>query len=410
MRAHEIRVKTFPNTLTRSGLYIFACTIPFSFVPAEFAIVLVFLGWIMEGLFNKRWQLFPTRLYIPLLFYIAWNILASSLSPRPGHSLGALIDNEWPMFIMLLMVSTVDDERILKRLVHLWLSTSSIAAVYGIWQTFSGIQLHRMERLSPMGDYFRAVGFNGFYLTFAGFMMSVFFVGICLSVHSGMNHKWRYFLASILSFLAVLGTFARSIWLSFAVAIPIFAFMKGKRLGSIITTLFLLIVVLCLVFIPAIRERAFSTILPSENQTRLNLWRTSINISKDFPLTGIGEDNFDYYFEHYKVEGFYDATGHPHNDYLNVLVNSGIPGLLSFITLWLIIIGNGFKTFKRSYNPYLREIALGSTLALIGFMVGGLFQNYYGTFFNCWGWWFIAGIAMSAYRLYQGEKKNQIIV
>jgi len=260
--------------------------------------------------------------------------------------------------------------------------------------------------MSPMGNYFRATGFNGFYLTFAGFMMSVFFVGLCISFQSGLSRRWRYMLVTIMSFAAVLGTFARSIWLSFAVAVPVFGFMKGKRIGSIVTTGFLVIVIFCLVFIPAIRERAFSIVVPSENQTRLNLWKTTLNISADYTLSGIGEDNFDYYFEKYKVEGYYDATGHPHNDYLNVLVNSGIPGLFAFLSIWLIIIWMGFRTVKDSKNPFIKEIALGSTLAIIGFMVGGIFQNYYGTFANCWGWWFMAGLAMTSHRFCQKERTN----
>jgi O-antigen ligase len=396
---------TFSKKITRYGLYIFAFSIPITFVPAEFGIVIAFIGWLLEGVLNRNWQYYPTKLYIPLLFYIAWNILASGISPRPMHSLAALVDNEWPMFIMLLMFSTIDDIRVVKRIMNLWLFTASIAAVYGIWQTFTGIQFHRSGLMGPMGNYFRATGFNGFYLTFAGLMMSVFLVSLCISFQPGLNSRWKYILAALMSFFAVLGTFARSIWLSFAVAIPVFGFMKGKRIGSIVTIGFIIIVLFCLIFIPAIRDRAFSIVVPSENQTRLNLWKTTINISMDYPLTGIGEDNFDYYFERYKVEGYYDTTGHPHNDYLNVLVNSGIPGLFAFLSMWAVIIWTGFKTVKNSTNPFLKELTLGSTLAIIGFIVGGVFQNYYGTFANCWGWWFMAGLTMTSYRICQKEDK-----
>jgi O-antigen ligase len=397
---------TFPKSLSRFGLYLFAFSIPISFVPAEFAVALAILGWILEGLINKNWQFFPSKLFIPLIFYIAWNILASSLSPRTGHSLWALADNEWPLFIMLLLYFIVDDVLILKRIVHLWLFTASVAALYGVWQMFSGYQLHRPDHLASMGNYFRAVGFNGFYLTFAGFVMSVFLVSLCLSMQTVIGKfKWRYMIVALMSFWAVIGTFARSIWLSFALVIPIFGFIKGKRLGSIVTTIFIVIVLMCLIFVPTIRERAYSSVVPSENQTRLNLWKTSMNISKDFPLTGIGEDNFDYYFDKYKVEGYYDVSGHPHNDYLTILVSSGIPGLIAFLSIWVVIIRNGFKAQKKSTNTFVRELALGSTLAIIGFMVGGLFQNYYGTFANCWGWWFMAGCTMSSYRLSMQEEK-----
>jgi len=395
-----------PKAMSRFGLYLFAFSIPISFVPAEFAIAITFLGWLLEGIFNKHWQCYSAKLFIPLLFYIGWNIISSCISPRPGHSLWALADNEWPMFIMLFIYFIVDDIKVLKRIINLWLFSASVAAFYGIWQTFSGYQLHRPDTLAPMGNYFRAVGFNGFYLTFAGFIMSVFIVSFCISFQSGIvKDRWKYILVALASIIAVIGTFARSIWLSFAVVIPIFGIVKGKRIGSLVIATFLAIAVLILIFVPTIRDRAYSSIVPSENQTRLNLWKTSINISKDFPLTGIGEDNFDYYFGRYKIEGYYDVTVHPHNDYLTILVSSGIPGLIAFLAIWFIIVQIGFKTHKYSSTPFLKELALGGTLAIIGFMIGGLFQNYYGTFSNCWGWWLIAGLTMASYRLYTKEIK-----
>ncbi|RPI03069.1 MAG: hypothetical protein EHM64_12915 [Ignavibacteriae bacterium] len=399
MKLTDVRT-AFPTAMSRFGIYLFALSIPISFVPAELGVCIGAAGWLLEGMINKRWQFYRHTLFIPLLFYIGWNILASGISPRPGHSLWALADNEWPMFIMLLMYFTVENVSVLKRIVHLWLFSASIAAIYGIWQTFSGVQLHRPEPLHHMGNYFRAVGFNGFYLTFAGFMMSVFVISICLAAQQGrLNYRWRYMMAALLSFLAVLGTFARSIWLSFAVVVPVFGFVRGKRFGAAVTALFLGAALLSLIFIPTIRDRAYSAIVPSENETRLNLWMTSINMAKASPIIGIGEDNFDYYFNRFKVEGFYDVTVHPHNDYLTILVSSGIPGLMAFISIWVIIIFTGLKAQKYSSHPYLKELALGGSLAIAGFMTGGLFQNYYGTFANCWGWWMMAGLTMASSRL-----------
>jgi putative inorganic carbon (hco3(-)) transporter len=397
----------FPKAMSRFGLYLFALSIPISFVPAEFAIGLALFGWIFEGIFNKNWQIYPTKLFIPLIFYIGWNIIASGISPRPAHSLWALADNEWPLCIMLFTYFLIDDIAVLKRMVHLWLFSASVSALYAIWQTFSGYQLHRNDPLAPMGSYFRAVGFNGFYLTFAGFIMTVFIVSLCLSFQSGADkNRWRYYFVALTSILATIGTFARSIWLSFGVVIPIFGIVKGKRIGSIVISLFFALVLFCVLCIPAVRDRAYSAILPSENQTRLNLWSTSLLIAKDSPVMGIGEDNFDSFFPRYKVEGFYDVTSHPHNDYLTVLISSGVPGLLAFLSIWFVLLQAGFKTHKYSNNPFLKELALGSTLAIIGFMIGGLFQNYYGTFANCWGWWLMAGFIMASSRLAAKEERT----
>ncbi len=404
---YTLSTKSLPKKLSLFGLYLFAISLPVSFVPAEFAIVIIFIGWVLEGLINGHWQYTPSRLFFILVFYLFWNIIASSVSPRPLHSLLALADNEWPVTIMVFMVFIVDEISILKRIVHLWLITASIAAVYGIWQAFSGIEIIHHASLGPMGSYFRAVGFNGFYLTFGGFQMTVFFLAFCLAFQPKIGARWRYIVVALVSCLAVLGTFARSIWLSFLIAVPIYGIIKGKRIGNIVTVTFASALLFLFIFVPSVRDRAISSLIPSENQTRLNLWKTTLHMSEDFPITGIGEDNFDYYFEQYKIPGFYDATGHPHNDYLQVLVSSGIPGLTAFIALWIFVLRKGFKTIKIATDPFIKELALGGTLALLGFLVGSLFQNYYGTFANCWGWWFITGIVLTAYRLSMKREEHR---
>ena len=388
-----------PEKITRFGFYLFAAGIPLSFVPAEFAIALIWIGWMMEGLVHKHWQARRAAVFIPIVVYLLWNIVSSVHSPRPLHSLAALADNEWPVTIMVFMFFLIEDAAVLLRMLELWLLTSCISSVYAIWQTFSGNDFLFHNRLSHIENYYRAEGFSHMYLTFAGFAMTIFLVGLCLSTQRGQISRWKYVVPAVLSFIAIIGSFARSVWLSFGVVFPIFGFLKGKRTGGIIVSVFLGAFLVGMIFVGSIRERAFSIIDPSQNQTRLNLWQTTLHMSADHLTTGIGEDNFDYYFEAYKVPGIYDATGHPHNDYLTVLVSSGIPGICLFLTIWTMILRLGFSTWRRSEVPVLREVALGGTLSIIGFLVGSFFQNYYGTFANCWGWWFMAGIIMTSYKL-----------
>jgi O-antigen ligase len=164
---------------------------------------------------------------------------------------------------------------------------------------------------------------------------------------------------------------------------------------------FLILVVGGTLTIPALRYRAESIVEPEKNETRLNLWKTAIRVAEHNPVLGVGEDNWDLVFERFRVEGFYDTTVHPHNDYLTVLVSSGVPGLIGFLAIWGISLWRGFKVARLGRTPMIRAIALGSTFSLLGFLIGGMFQNYYGTFINCLGWWFVAGLLFAADRLNQ---------
>lgn len=394
-----MNVKSLPEKITRFGLFLFALGLPISHVPAQFGIGFAFIGWLLEGLLNKRWQLRWHVFLAPLIFYFMWNILAAALSPRPVHSLGAVLDNEWPSIMMLMMFWTIEDRDTLSNLVYAYLMAGSIAMAYAIWQAQAGIELYRGMPLDSMGfGYFRAVGFYGFYLTFAAFAMSVFFLSTSFAVEVKEGRRWLFGSSSVLSFLAVLVTFARSIWLSFAAAIPLLAFSKSRKAGIIVTVSLLLLATVGVLALPALRYRVESIADVSQNETRLNLWKTAIRISDDFPILGIGEDNWDFYFERYHVEGFYDTIVHAHNDYLTVLVSSGYPGLLAFIAMWGIAISTGYRASQRAQDNRIKAIALGAKFSILGFLVGSLFQNYYGTFVNCLGWWFLAGLIMSADR------------
>lgn len=392
-------VYRFPGNLTQFGLLLFAFSIPVSHVPAQFGIGFAVLGWLLDGFLNKQWQIQWNPLFLPLILYLGWNVLCSAVSPRPAHSLFAVVDNEWALFIMLMMVWTVKDTKTLHRILIAWFISSSVAMVYAIWETFAGVELYRGRVLDPMGNFFRSVGFYGFYLTFAAFAMTVFFLSTVYAIERGSKGRVYRFVLPALSFAAVLFTFARSIWLSFVGILPLLGFVRGKGKDWMWSIAALVLFGMALLAVPTLRERAESTFDVKANETRINLWETSLRISKDFRFVGIGEDNFDYYFDKYKVPGFYDTTAHPHNDYLNVLINAGVPGLTFFLWIWMVALRSGILTWRGTRDPLIRTVALGGALSLAGFMIGALFQDYYGSFINCLGWWFVVGLILTGEKL-----------
>ena len=388
----DAKNKHVSELLIKIGFVIFVISLPVSHVPVQFSIIIIFTGWLLDGILNKNWHYRFHYFFVPLMFYIVWKFIASAFSARPLHSLWALADNEWPMIIMVMMYWLVRNKKMLRILLVILLLTASIVCFYAIIQTVSGFEFHKRDGLAPMGRLYRAVGFYNFYLSFALLAMFVLLMSISLIFeHVRILGKYS-FVVPALAFLAIIGSFARSIWLSVFVALLFLVFWKKKKRGAIIILLIIAFMFVVSLISVEIQQRILSTFNLSQNTTRINLWKTSINIIKENPILGIGEDNFDYVFDRYQVQGIYDTKAHPHNDFLNVLVNSGFPGLIAFVTIWIITLNVGFKTWKRSKDLLLRGISLGATITIIGFLIAGLFQNYYGTFVNCWLWWFTTGL------------------
>lgn len=398
-------MKAVGRSLGIYGLYLFAVSIPVSFVPAQLGIALSAVGWTLEGAADRSWRVRWHPIFGVYLFYTAWNILSALASGRPWPSLLAVVDNEWPVTLMILMYWLVTEEAVLKRIVILFLTSSAAAMAYGVWQTFAGIELYRGMELTPVGGLYRNVGFYGFYLTFAGFAMTVFFLalGLVLQIRKGKG-AWEAGAVGALSALAIVGSFARSIWLGMLLIVPFVGFFKGKRAGLLSVAGIALLGLGALAVSPEIRVRAASIFDPQQNETRINLWRTSLAMAAGNPLLGIGEDNFVYEFDRYRVEGYYDTMVHPHNDYLDALVSSGFPGLAAFLALWAMTLAAGYRSAMNASSTFVRGVAMGASLGLAGFLVGAFFQNYYGTFANCLGWWFLVGLIFASVRVAEADQ------
>ena len=97
---------------------------------------------------------------------------------------------------------------------------------------------------------------------------------------------------------------------------------------------------------------------------RLGVWRHSLNMSKDSPIFGTGPDTFYYAMFNYLQQAgvtLGENFDNPHNEYVAILSNNGIPALAIYVTLlaWVLI-----ALFRRKQWPL--AMAIGC-FALQGF-------------------------------------------
>lgn len=81
-----------------------------------------------------------------------------------------------------------------------------------------------------------------------------------------------------------------------------------------------------------------------EGTERLGIWMADFALLKDHPITGCGTDN-----AYYAVAPYYGIMKMPHNEYLAMFVNLGIPGgILYLLALFSLFFGRIFKIRKLS--------------------------------------------------------------
>lgn len=112
---------------------------------------------------------------------------------------------------------------------------------------------------------------------------------------------------------------------------------------------------------------------------RSEVARASVEIVRDFPWTGAGGGTFHLAFPHYsppEVTGFWD---HAHNDYAEIICDTGLLGLLLLGALVIHSLYLSAISLVRSREQFTRGIAFGSLMGIISLLIHGTvdfnFQN-----------------------------------
>jgi len=126
-------------------------------------------------------------------------------------------------------------------------------------------------------------------------------------------------------------------------------------------------------------------------QGRLAHWRAALQMSRDYPLLGVGFGGIPYTREISRYLSF-DSHHFAHNNYLQITTDSGYPAAIVFcilqfgMLLWFWRTGATFK----GKDDSLYAMSMGMCAALIGFSVGSMFLSrafyetiYYLIAFGC---------------------------
>ena len=117
--------------------------------------------------------------------------------------------------------------------------------------------------------------------------------------------------------------------------------------------------------------------LGADSGSRMDIWRDSLPIISDHPL-GIGLGNYENVFQVYNQSLTSDKTViHAHNDYLQLLIETGWIGFSAIMIGFFIFIGKSARRIKHldfRKDPLHFYLAVGSFSGLISMSVHSLFD------------------------------------
>ncbi len=171
--------------------------------------------------------------------------------------------------------------------------------------------------------------------------------------------------SSIAGFLAFLLTFGRGPTIGLIGALFLFFLLLRKRAVAILT---LLISIGLVLSISPLRMRFIQTFSCNNDFSRIIAFHAGIKMWSDNSiLTGVGIHNFYLLFEKYALPGYSRGPHYIHSMYLNFLVDAGIIGFLSLITVLLATVEWARKKYKRLKDKSSKK-----------WMLAGLFASFSG--------------------------------
>jgi O-antigen ligase len=204
------------------------------------------------------------------------------------------------------------------------------------------------------------------------FVIPVVMAFIWTSDRVGRKLAFSGLLGIILTCLVM--TLSRGGWLGLAVAVLIFALAVDRRLFAAL----MLIALISPVFLPSViinRIASIGSLEDSSNAYRVTIWVATLRMLKDYWLTGLGLglQAFSKVYRDYMIAG--TPALHSHNFYLQLGLEMGILGLISFLWFaWAELKGAG-RILRIKRSPRAAVFAVGIAGAISGHLFHGLFDH-----------------------------------
>ena len=356
------------DKLIQFSLYTFVifCTLSISITQISFTIGV--LAWLIKVHLTKTWdKIYRTPVGLPILCFCLASILAVITSVDYTASLPHL-KKIFQFAIFFWVANTVTNEKQKDLLIKLLIISGVIASMAGFSQAWS----------TAVTLQTRVAGTMSVYMTFAGLLMLVGLIALGRYLFNDKKEKWIMVATGVLIFCLLL-TLTRQAWLGFFVgSLILIIFWNKKYLLAIPVAIIGL-----LLFAPeSIKDRMFSITDLNDwtFQARILLWQGGLEIFKDNPITGCGFKCVDALHTHYPdPSGFIARHRGMHNNIIQLLVDTGILGLGTWLSIWVAYFLAIYKQLNKiTINSIPKGLVIGSLAAVTGFLAGGMFEtNFY---------------------------------
>jgi O-antigen ligase len=141
---------------------------------------------------------------------------------------------------------------------------------------------------------------------------------------------------------------------------------------------------------------------------RLEIWRSSLPLVREFPAFGSGAGSFRWVFA--PVQGHIFGSSivdHAHQDYIELMLVTGVIGIVLFLWFWGQWFCATFRQWSRRHHPGVRGVAAGGGAAVSTLLLHGLTDFNWQIPANAWTTFLIAGMCFNLVHAEYGPLKRR---
>lgn len=311
------------------------------------------------------------------------------------------------MLIMLLIVSTVDDYKKLKRLLWTVFVGITVASVYGCYQSAVGVELkaNQQDMVLNAGMPGRIYSFFDNPNNYAELIVMTVPMGIALILNADSPQERRLAVLCMLPCIASLGfTYSRSGWIGFVLAVMVFCLLYRWKLAPV----FVVLGLCCLPLLPGTILRRIMTIgnkSDSSSRYRVMIYESSWRMIRDHWLGGIGLGTDILYqtFKQYPTMADGNWPIHCHNNYLEIWAEMGLFGIVPFLGMALHSFRSGVTQVFRA-DKRLRAVLAAAIGSFAGILLIACVEYTWFYPRDMFFFWFTFGVVTVSVKLIRKGK------
>lgn len=389
------------------GMYYILLLLAFgsNFAPAITATAIV-IGALLVLVHRIREQAWPV-IDKPLgrvfgAYFLLWLAIAL-FSAEPWHSVKDVFATFYRIFPLFFVMMGLQNRRQLKGVLIAFAVSVAVTEAVAAWQLL-GLGIHRPKGMSN----------NTIFL--ADHMIMAIPVLWWGANRAGSSLIWKTIFGGlcIFSIIVLFATETRGAWIAFfAMGFIYLALAKGAR--KKIMKGFSIIILACIVAgisSPYLQQRivTISDMRYQSNSERLYMWRAASEMVRDYPLTGVGPDEFavaynsQYILPQAKerpanVNDPRSGHTHPHNNVFKRFAEGGLLGGVAFLALNAYLLFRLLKLYSQQKKAETCSFALMGILIFAGIHFEGMTDTSIIQVPVMREFWFVMGMALTVDRI-----------